>query len=100
MPDSVHGFCVIDKDGVANVYLNVNDPEERQKKALKHELLHIVQNDHYRDRDIAEAEVDETLDNYDFGRRHSDANGPASRTAPSIGAILTPTAPPAGRPLR
>ena len=65
LPNGMHGFCVLDEDSVANVYLNANDPEERQKKALKHELLHIVRNDHYRPRAIAEAEVDETLDNYE-----------------------------------
>ena len=42
LPSSVHGFVMEDPAGDYNIYLNENDPDEVQLRALDHELQHIV----------------------------------------------------------
>ena len=52
-----HGFCLIDEDGRANIYLNSLIPEMEKLRALRHELIHYDDSDHYRDQERAESEV-------------------------------------------
>ena len=56
----VHGLCLLDEDGRANIYLNRNDTDERKLRALKHEILHYINGDHYVPEELAEARVRET----------------------------------------
>ena len=42
LPQSVHGFVMEDPAGDYNIYLNQNDPDDAQLRALDHELQHIV----------------------------------------------------------
>ena len=53
----IHGICLLDEEGRANIYLNIMDPSEVQLEAMKHEIFHLTKNDHYRDRETAEAEA-------------------------------------------
>lgn len=59
MIPGVHGICLLDEEGRANIYLNRNDTDERKLRALKHELLHYILGDHYVPEEIAEARVRE-----------------------------------------
>ena len=54
LPSKAHGYCDLDPDGRGNIYTNKKDPPERQVKAVRHELLHYINDDHYRDREEAE----------------------------------------------
>ena len=47
LPEGVHGTSELDEEGLLNVFLNCNDPEERQLQALVHEILHGIFGDHY-----------------------------------------------------
>lgn len=40
LPPGVHGVIREDPDGLANIYINVADPEEEKKRTLRHELRH------------------------------------------------------------
>ena len=45
LPISVHGVTVRDNTGFYNIYININQSSENQKKAVEHELAHIEQGD-------------------------------------------------------
>ena len=52
LPYKVGAMVAFDEDGFASIYLNARWPRDRQKKALRHELRHIENNDAYNDKDI------------------------------------------------
>lgn len=45
LPLPVHGACTQNADGSYSVFLNANDSRERQEKAYRHELDHILNDD-------------------------------------------------------
>ena len=47
LPYSVHGICVMDEDGRANIYVNSRDTMERREEAMKHEFMHHGFDDYY-----------------------------------------------------
>ena len=54
----LHGMILNDEDDRGNIYVRKNDPDEKKKRTVKHELLHYIRNDLSReDTDAAEAEV-------------------------------------------
>ena len=61
MAEPLHGYCDLDEEGRANIYLNADDPEERKMTAAKHELLHVVNLDHYDEASRAEKRVGRML---------------------------------------
>ena len=56
MEVTVPGICVLDAEGYANIYINAKLNRERQLEALRHELEHLEDDDHYNDRPIWEVE--------------------------------------------
>ncbi len=56
LPDNIHGSLRFDAEGRGNIYLNINDPEEIQKKTLMHEIEHLRRGDLYNDLPISEIE--------------------------------------------
>jgi len=50
------GFVVSNGDGTETVFLNANTTYEIQRKAMEHELKHIVNNDLYINKQIKEME--------------------------------------------
>ena len=48
LPCSVRGLTVMDNEGFYNIYINARLSFEHQKKALMHELEHIIRNDFYK----------------------------------------------------
>lgn len=66
LPHKVEGMTSVDDEGDYNVYLNTDIGDEKQKKALRHELSHIAHNHFYDERaveeDEAEADSDPTDD--------------------------------------
>lgn len=55
MPYGIHGCVMLNDDGTHSVYINARDSVDRQRKAYKHELRHIINND-FAKHDAAEAE--------------------------------------------
>ena len=49
-------FVMSHPDGIACVYVNSRVCPDRQKKALKHELLHVLRDDLYSTEDVLEIE--------------------------------------------
>ncbi len=45
LPISVHGVTARDETGFYNIYINVDQSYENQKKAILHELEHIERGD-------------------------------------------------------
>jgi len=62
----IHGMIELDEEGRAIILLNDFDSRGRQIEALKHELLHYIFSDHYRDRDFVEDSLREVLPLYDI----------------------------------
>lgn len=58
LPGDINGVVRLSPDGFANIYINDCLSREAQKKAVAHELRHIVNNDFYSDRSITEVEND------------------------------------------
>ena len=56
MPTGIHGAVPPNDDGTFSIYLNENDPLARQLKAYLHELSHILSDDFYTGKDVAEIE--------------------------------------------
>ena len=54
MDTRVHGLCIMDEDGTANIYTNSRDTAERQRQAADHEIRHTAFDDQYLPRAIAE----------------------------------------------
>ena len=52
LPSKVDGMVSVDDDGFYNIYLNARLTRERQRKALRHELDHIAEDDLYNTRPI------------------------------------------------
>lgn len=57
LPYKVHGMIVCDEDGFASIYLNARDSYSMQRRALRHELLHLLRNDAYSNRSIRQVEA-------------------------------------------
>ena len=55
LPHRVHGYCDLDNDERANIYVNSRDTYEQRLKTAKHELLHYAYGDHYISRQQAES---------------------------------------------
>ena len=56
LPVSVDAMVAFDEDGYASIYLNSRLSYEKQKKALRHELLHIDNDDAYNTTNLQAAE--------------------------------------------
>ena len=52
LPSRVGGMVSMDDEGFYNIYLNARLTRERQRKALRHELEHIADDDLYNTRPI------------------------------------------------
>ena len=57
LPDGSNGFVVYDDDDFANVYVNARLNRSGQKKALDHEMTHIINDDIHNDDAIHVAEA-------------------------------------------
>ena len=57
LPHTVKGFVALDEDGFANIYINSRLSREEQRKAARHEINHLQNNDFYNDADIASVEL-------------------------------------------
>ena len=53
---STGGMVMPNDDGTYSVYINALLSEDRQRKALKHELDHIINGDFYNEKPIEEIE--------------------------------------------
>ena len=60
LPDAVPALVAQDEEGFFNIYLNARASREQQKKALRHELAHIVRR-HFED-DRPTAVIEEEAD--------------------------------------
>lgn len=56
MEVTVPGVCVLDAEGYANIYINARLSRDGQRDALKHELRHLRDDDHYNNADIRDVE--------------------------------------------
>lgn len=56
LPGDINGAVRVSPDGWASIYINDKLSPEARKKALKHELEHIANDDWYNDRSIDEIE--------------------------------------------
>lgn len=56
LPARVGGMVSVDDEGFYNIYLNARLTRERQRKALRHELDHIAEDDLYNTRSIEAVE--------------------------------------------
>lgn len=55
-PVGVHGCVTPNDDGTFSVYINANDTDERQRQTMEHEKGHILSDDFYTGKDVAEIE--------------------------------------------
>lgn len=58
LPGCVNGVVRLSDDGFYNVYINANLSPEAQRRAVLHELRHIVRDDFYNALSIEEVEAD------------------------------------------
>ena len=56
LPPSVPALVALDEDGFANIYVNAHLSRAEQRRALAHELGHLLRDDAYAERDIRAAE--------------------------------------------
>lgn len=56
LPTSVDAMVAFDEEGYASIYLNSRLSHEKQRKALRHELRHIDNDDAYNTTDLQAAE--------------------------------------------
>jgi hypothetical protein len=56
LPGDIHGAVRVDQDGFASIYINDQLSPKARIAAIKHELRHLRQNDHYNLRKIREVE--------------------------------------------
>ena len=56
MPHNVRGYIVSESNGVYNIFINSCLDEFQQKKALRHELEHIIENDFESEKSLFEIE--------------------------------------------
>lgn len=56
LPATVNGFVTYDEEARANIYINENIDEEKQKHTALHELRHVWLNDAFRDGNIRSVE--------------------------------------------
>ena len=49
LPPGVGGFVTPNDDGTFSIYINANNPEEKQLRSYRHELHHILNDDFYND---------------------------------------------------
>lgn len=57
LPPSVDGLVTPNDDGTFSIYLNANNPEDKQIKSYEHEVRHIINDDFYSVRSIEEVEA-------------------------------------------
>ena len=57
MPEWINGQIVVDENGDYNIYLNARHGPDEIRKALNHEMAHIMRGDMYGDKPISEAEA-------------------------------------------
>lgn len=73
LPYKVGAMVAFDENGFASIYLNARWPKEKQKQALRHELLHIENEDAYNDKDIrtieAIADAEAVIKRHELPRR-------------------------------
>lgn len=65
LPHKVEGTTSVDEGGDYNVYLNTDIGDEKQRKALLHELNHIRHNHFYDENPLAEDEAEADSDSSD-----------------------------------
>lgn len=58
LPYKVGGIVAFDADGFASIYLNARWSREQQRKALRHEIRHINNDDIFNGKSIQEIEVE------------------------------------------
>lgn len=56
LPTEVGGLVAVNEDGTYSVYINARLSSSRQKKALRHEVDHIENDDFYNGKPIEEVE--------------------------------------------
>ncbi len=56
LPLSIRGYTSLDPEGNYNIYINARLSPEMQKKAYKHELMHIKRDDFADSKTLEEAE--------------------------------------------
>lgn len=56
LPCSVKAMVALDEDGYYNIYVNSRLSREEQRKATKHELNHMQEDDFYSHADIRDIE--------------------------------------------
>lgn len=57
LPHSVNGLIALDEEGFPNIYINAHLSLEGQRKALKHELAHLANDDFYSNKGIKRIEL-------------------------------------------
>lgn len=65
LPHKIEGTTSVDEEGDYNVYLNTDICDEKQRKALRHELSHIRHNHFYDERSLGEDEEEAESDSAD-----------------------------------
>ena len=50
------GFVLLNEDGTYSVYINARASEAQKRKAMRHEISHMVDDDFYGDKDIRSIE--------------------------------------------
>ena len=56
LPGDVRGAVRLDDDGFASIYINVDLAPKAKKAVFRHEIRHIVNNDHLNTKTIQEVE--------------------------------------------
>lgn len=56
LADGVHGCVSPNPDATYNVYVNANDPAERQREAAEHEIKKHIENNDFAKSDVVEIE--------------------------------------------
>ncbi|MDO4741017.1 MAG: hypothetical protein Q4A66_10150 [Eubacteriales bacterium] len=56
LPYGVNGLLVYDENGEPNIYINARSSYDMQRKALRHELRHLLRSDAYSARPIRRVE--------------------------------------------
>lgn len=56
LPATINGFVTYDEEARANIYINTNIDEEKQKHTVLHELRHVERDDVSMEIDIQQAE--------------------------------------------
>lgn len=56
LPGDIHAVCVLDRDGIAMIYINSQLSPEARRAAFDHEMRHVARNDFFNHLTIQDAE--------------------------------------------